>query len=197
MTMEQQIREMSVAAFASHNMVPELHVGLFRSWLCRHSSKSEYWFRITTIPGSLIITGDLGAMVVSREADMLPWVRGCIDSTHYFAGKCQDTKTRVFSEEMMRLWIAEQIAEIEADTSDNAADNRDERLDGLHVMLEESSDHGPDWFYEKLQDVFGADQPDWTDWDCQFLWRRDAIRWFIHEYDRQQTVVVGFQGEPK
>lgn len=193
-SLEQQIRELSDQSFSGHKMTLELHAGMFRSWLCKNPGSSAYWFRITTIPGSLIITGDLGTMVVGRENDMLPWVRGCIDSTDYFAGKCQDTKTRVFSETSLREWLAEQITEMEACPHSDASGV----LDTLHSALSESSEHGPDWFYEELQDVFeGSEPPSWTDWDSQFLWRRDAIRWFIREYDRQQTVIAGFEGETK
>lgn len=177
---EARIRELSDKAFAEHLITPELDQGVFRSWLCKRQGSSTYWFRITTIPGSLILTGDLGSLVVTRERDMVPWCRGSVDSTHYFAEKCDSDKLKVFCPEVVKEWIAEQRAYL--DEHEDSMDPEDLQLQREQLDEAEENVDDTDWRHlaEIVEDCIDpGDPPRWDDWDPQFLWRRDAVRWFV------------------
>lgn len=184
MNLEAKIRQHSDAAFAKHVITQDLNQGLYRSWTCKRPGESQYWFRITTIPGTLILTGDRGSLVVTRENDMVAWCRRAVNSTHYFAEKCQDTKSRVFSHEAVTEWIAEQRALLTEQADEYEPDSiqiQHEQLDEVERRLDELDWRG---VYEIAQDCFDpGEPPSWDDWDSQFLWRRDAIRWFVNHAD--------------
>ena len=178
---EEMIRGLSDEAFQNHQITELMRSGVYRSWrCCRPEGGSVYQFDITTIPGHLIITGDLGSLVVSREWDMLPWCRGSVDSTDYFGSKVvSDEKRRVFSHEALKEWLDEQLADPEL------PDDHREIIDD--VLDEGIENDGSDYFYRVLLDIWeGNDSPDWTDWHCQFLWKRDAIRWFVMHHDEPE-----------
>lgn len=179
--LESLIREMSDKAFCSHKITQQLNNGMYRSWLCRNPSRSAYWFQITTIPGTLLLTGDLGSLVVSRSEDMVAFCRRSIDSTSYFAEKCQDANTKVFSHDAVREWISshrEYLNETAEDYDAQSLARQREQLDEVDNRL-----HELDWrgVYEIAEDCFDpGEPPSWDEWDSQFLWRRDAIRWFVN-----------------
>lgn len=77
---EKRIREISDKAFEDHEITELSRNGVFRSWRCGRPKSGVYAFYITTTPGTLIITGDIGDLIVEREYDMLPWCRGSVDS---------------------------------------------------------------------------------------------------------------------
>jgi hypothetical protein len=179
---EKTIRELSDNAFASHTITERMRCGVFRSWRCMIPGRSEYGFDITTIPGSLIITGDLGEMIVSRTYDMLPWCRGSVDSTDYFSEKVsREFSTKEFSRDKLRAWLADEIKE--RDPTEDIYEKCD------HILQWEIDNNGEDWFYRELEDAWaGDDPPNWRDWTPGFLWKRDAIRWFVTHHHEPEVV---------
>lgn len=167
---EKTIRELSSEAFKDHTITERMRSGLFRSWRCQRPGSWNYGFDITTTPGYLIITGDLGCMIVSREADMLPWCRGAIDSTHYFASKVQDGETHEYSPEICVQWCREQL-----ERDDLSEDDRE----SLQEAIRMSGDTGRDGILEITRDVWIDEPPQWEEYSSSFLWSRDAIRWFL------------------
>jgi hypothetical protein len=129
------------------------------------------------IPGSLIVTGDLGEMVVSRERDMLPWCRGSVDSTDYFASKVsREFPVKEFSRDVLRNWIEEELS------SEDLILKHRTTLE--NIMDWEIDDNGEEWFYRETEDIWsGCDPPNWKDWTSGFLWKRDAIRWFLIHHE--------------
>lgn len=180
-TLEKQVREMSDEAFSSHTITERARFGVFRSWRCKDPATWAYGFDITTIPGSLIITGDIGELVVSREYDMLPWCRGAVDSTDYFAEKVsRNVPTKEFSRDKLRAWIDDEL-------------RRDDLMLKHRTTLEEIrdwhlDDNGEDWFMRELEDLWASDDPpNWRDWKPGFLWQRDAVRWFVNNLDKVEA----------
>ena len=179
---ESKIRGMSDNAFANHVITERMRQGVFRMWRCQKPGTWVYGFDITTIPGSLIITGDLGGMIVSRHYDMLPWCRGSVDSTDYFAGMVSgDFKTTEFSRDKLRMWIEERLGEMDED------DELYEKMDHIHQW--EMENNGEDWFYRELEEAWDiSNPPDWRDWTPGFIWKRDAIRWFVTNHSEPEIV---------
>jgi hypothetical protein len=111
---------------------------------------------------------------------MIPWCRGAIDSTFYFAEKTGgEFTTREFSIDKYREWLVAQVAE-----NDDRSLYYEELLDdGIDEFTERDADdnlharHGDD----------GEIASSWQDWNRQFLVNRDAIRWFVMNYVEPTT----------
>ena len=170
-------RELSDKAFKDHGITELSRSGVYRSWRCAKPDSRIYSFVITTIPGSIIVIGDIGELIVSRMFDMLPWCRGSVNSTDYFAEKVPHAiPTKEFSRDKLREWIRDRMADSEF--------SKHHEL--LEKTLRRADDLGADWFYEELWPVWvDEDPPDWKDWRSNFLWCRDAIRWFVMNHDEE------------
>lgn len=190
--LEKRIRESSDRAFDKH-VITLLHAcGVYRSWRCGRPNDSAYAFTITTIPGYLIITGDLSTLVVGRTYDMLPWCRGSVDSTGYFFEKADHTFNKVeFVEEMFDAWRNDRIAELQKELK--AYQDDDEEFDAgvwedekktIVEQIEQLDEYciqdegGEQAAYADLRDHFD-DFPNWRDYTPQMYWLRDAVRWFV------------------
>ena len=69
----------------------KLEHGLFRSYRCQKESDWTYGFDVTFTPDWVLITGDIGHLALSRQPDMMGFIRtniapGVIDF-HYVAQK--------------------------------------------------------------------------------------------------------------
>lgn len=184
---ENDIRERMDRRFKPFKITERLRSGVYRSWFCADPDSWDCSFTITTIPGHLIVTGDLGDLIVARTYDMLPWCRGSCESTGYFAEKVpHGYETTEFSSERLEEWIHEEIAEIKATQEyDDDPDYRVEHLGLLEETLEYGlDDDGESYFYRHLHDVWqNGDPPNWQIWTNRFLFLREAVRWFVQNHD--------------
>lgn len=174
MQLEEQIRQHADKAFLDHEITLRSKNGLYRSWRCCRPGSWTYGFDITTIPGSLFITGDIGDLIVSRTDDMVQWCRGSTGSTSYFAEKVpHGFVTREFKWEVFREWCEEW-------KKDNAEDdNFAEKCEVLEEVLGREGSIGEEGLYQELWNEFAFDEPpSWRCWTPRFLWCREAIRWF-------------------
>jgi hypothetical protein len=118
---------------------------------------------------------------------MIPWCRGSVDDTTYFAEKNGQEFTGLeFSICKYRKWLVEQVAENTTSCS--------ERND-IAQHYQELLDNGVDFCTElEAYESLDADHEDdlevgvfWKDWNRQFLVKRDAIRWFVMNYVEPTT----------
>ena len=171
---EDEYAERAKKAFEHHVVEERSRNGVYRSWRCHNPDEGCFWFDITTIPGSLIITGDLGDMIVSRSYDMLPWCRGSIDSIGYFAEKVsRDFKTTEFSAVALEEWLREELK------NDWRSDEHRELIrDTLEDGFDDYREEG--YWREELHELTdSSDPPNWSDYTPRFLWLREAIKWFV------------------
>ena len=195
---EADVRESTNRYFKDHLIVELSRDGEFGSWRCSKNGSSHFSFTITVIPGSLILTGDLGNLIVTRHAtQMIPWCRGSVDSTSYFAEKTGDEFTTLeFSIDTYRAWLKEQVAEHTTKhycEDDSTVD--DTELDSVGQYYQDTIDDGVDEFTEidAYENLHKGHQDDgevagsWQDWNRQFLVKRDAIRWFVMNYVEPTT----------
>lgn len=180
---EAEVRRNSDRAFKDHVITELSRNGVYRSWRCGRPDRSDCAFVITTIPGSIIVTGDIGDLIVSRCYDMLPWCRGSCDSTGYFIEKVPHGCFEVeeFDPERLRAWVEDQIA--------NASDYgiKDDEIETLKESLEfdDYSDNDATHWYRKFRSIWDGDPPDWSSPKHRLLWCRDAIRWFVNHHDEE------------
>lgn len=183
---EADVRKSTDGYFKNHSIVELSRDRGFGSWRCSKNGSSHFSFTITVIPGSLILTGDLGNLIVTRHnTQMIAWCKGSVDDTTYFAEKTGQEFTGLeFSICEYRKWLVEQVAEHTTSDCDdfeaNAIGNyyRDVLDDGVDFCTELEA-------YESLHAEHEDDHEVgvfWQDWNREFLVKRDAIRWFVMNY---------------
>ena len=174
MKIAEQIEKLAEKAFAEHVITTALEDGLFRHYRCAKPGTGIYAFNITTIPGRLIVTGDIGTLVVERLNDMFEWAPSAVESIDYFASKVPGNITvRAYDPEAANEFLAEEQT-TEGTESDRAriAAELEEYTFCEHTFQSELYSSGL---------VDGCDWPELRQWTPTFLWCREAVRWFFRE----------------
>lgn len=183
----------SEKTFAEHTIEQRLNQGLFRSWRCKRPNSWNYGFDVTTIPGSLIVTGDMGVMVFEREADMLPWLNvGIRNNEHrYMAGKVQrDIKVYEYCVEVAREAIAEIGRRIKPDsfprifTSSTGRMTYQQVKERFKTMLGRDSELDIHDEHSVKSAIYESgfcdgDFPSLDDYTSGYLWIYSALKWFV------------------
>lgn len=180
-----QIHGIAVTAFAGHKIEQRLNQGMFRSWRCRRDGTWAYGFDVTTIPGTLVITGDIGELIVQRSEDMISWASGSIHSIDYFAEKVpRSMETGEFCVEVAK----EFLSELRQDLDENGYLNEKKRdaIAELRNILDgdEIADFPTELYLSGLID--GCDMPNLKNYTSNFLWCREALIWFLENLDKEQ-----------
>lgn len=186
------IAEAAEMAFCDHQITQRLDQGMFRSWRCQRPGSWNLGFDVTTTPGALIVSGDLGTLVVERcedMEDMIAWARGAIGDIHYFASKVsREIPTEGFDLEAAREAVREGLKEAIADGYDRERIGRWRSLLGELSGMDASEPN--EWEVEKkifcsgLYD--GVDWPNCRNWRSRFLWQREALKWFLAHLPTQR-----------
>lgn len=181
----QAVAENAARAFKDHAITPLFAAGggnEYRAWRCAVPDSCHHAFTLYSVPGRLVVVGDLGALIVERQFDMLVWARGSIHDVSYFAEKVpREIPTEEYDPEMVRAWVAEVDADIasgeyepDGKVAKAWADARQGVLwaidDGQHAVADTLHGSG-------LYDLF--DYPDFDNWKHSFLWQREAVKWFL------------------
>lgn len=178
-----KIHGFAVKNFAEHKIEQRLSQGMYRSWRCAKADSCEFAFEITTLPGTLLVTGDIGELIVQRTEDMLAWAERAVYSIDYFAGKVPHAlPTTQWCPDVAWEWLEELAAEEVEEEEDKA--ERVEKIADLRSCLEDGSDA----FFRELSDsrlIDGCDYPDLTNWTSNFLWCREAVIWFIERKEAE------------
>lgn len=170
----QQIAEMAAYSLRNHTLRCNLDRGLFRNWTCSDGT-SAYRFNISTEPGRLLVSGDVGELLLERYWDMLHWARTAVRDIHYFHGKCVPSiKTREWDAACAREWVLcerrQERREQCGMTAALARDLYDAASDSEHAFFTELTDSGY---------CDGSDYPDCDNYTHSFLWCREALRWLL------------------
>ena len=166
--------QMAATAFKDHVVTLRLDVGMFRSWRCQKPGTWAYGFDVTTTPGYLILTGDIGEMILRRCDDMIAWTRSSIRDAHYFAEKVPNSiQTKEWSFEKSLEWINETAAEDAHEAREQWDELRDELVSGgINGGMSEHE------FCTALYEsnlVDGCDWPNLEVFNSNFLWCREAV----------------------
>lgn len=181
MSEKRSIADSAKDAFKDHVIELKSRNGVYRTWRCGKPNECIYHFVVTTIPGSMIVTGDLGSIVITRCYDMLPWCRGSIDSIGYFAEKVdRGFETEKFSFDALKQWMADTRKDFgdldDEDPDDNEKIERRAAFDELcEAVCEDISEREA---YDVFSEYFD-EPPSWKKYTDRFLWLREAIRWFV------------------
>lgn len=163
--------------------------GLLRYLKFRNKNgSSKHHFNITTWPGYLAISGDMGHFVFRKEPDMFKFFRGKIDSVGYITEKliAEDlNRARVFSQEVLinslkeiarqyhQYYDAKEVRELEEDLLDRIGESEteEEAVDALIQYEYEIGDGSEHVNFE------ATDLPTYTDYSHQYLTCLVAIAW--------------------
>lgn len=171
------VAELAHQAFAGHTLTTLADRGPFRQWRCGKPGCCNHAFRVTTWPGVLIVTGDLGALVLERDADMVAWARGAIHSVDYFASKAaRELEVKEFDPDVAREWIDLRVAEYGMG-AELAAD--------LRSALEDGGEHAFSTALWESGHVDGEDWPECDNYTSAFLWCREALLWLLARLPEQ------------
>lgn len=181
------VRGWAAGAFARHAVTQNVAQGLYRHWSCAEPGSGHRAFNVTTLPGRLIVTGDMGELILCREPDMVEWFRRCHEDLNYVAGKAQGIPVREWCGAAARDWLdAEERgpqAEFEADPWDamkgrTRAEDRLAQIRRVRAALED----GRPFFEMALHESRMLDGDDWPDLEVfthEFLWCVEGLRWLV------------------
>jgi hypothetical protein len=195
---------------ASHRMAVQLDHGVHRHLVCRRPGTSEYRFTITTWPGHLAISGDMGDYVFRREADMFPWFGAEEINPGYWAGKLtaidKNSRPKEYSQTVFRDWVIQDFWERRDQYSpaDAAKLWKQIKRDVLGIdsyLIDVTSEEGARYY---LNDFISYAAPDftyedsweasWDEYTLHYLWCCHAIVWAIRQYHEQKYELP--QSEP-
>lgn len=159
---------------------------VYAGWRCKDPASWAHGFDVFSFPGRLMVTGDIGLMVWEREENMLAWANSSLASIDYFAGKVvQEIKTKEYDRDCVVAWMHE----VDQDILNGEIDYDSRRAkmwltevrdavksavdDGEHEVMRVICDSG-------FED--GCDMPSFDNWRYDFLWAREAVRWFLYNH---------------
>ncbi|TNE66861.1 MAG: hypothetical protein EP336_09605 [Rhodobacteraceae bacterium] len=177
-----------------HKLTIELDQGIHRCLFLGRPGSSTYHYRLTTWPGHLAISGDMGSFTFSRLRDMFEFFRD-EDMTNeinpsYWAQKVEAIdrhgSMKEFSDKKFRDAVLRDIEEWEVrlgDASKILNEVRDEVLALGCANVDEA--------YALINDFEASDgnvftdfwEHDLTTYSLRYLWCLRAIVWGIKQYD--------------
>lgn len=194
-TTEARAAEHFAADTANHQLTVLHDSGLYRHLRCKAPRTNAYWFDITTWPGHLAITGDMGSFTFARERDMLPFFRSKYGiNPHYWAQKEQSgARTKEYSEARFREAVWYRVQQ-EVDMYRGLAKAvQAEIFDAGCALNEQTAREALESFeYEAGSGLTGPDTPfrfddswemSFSDYTHHYLWCCHAIQWAIARYD--------------
>ena len=179
-----------------HELVVHTDEGMNRHLTFRRPGTSNRYFNITTWPGFLCISGDMGCYVFSRLPDMFEFFRGEGINLGYWAEKLQAHDKggghREFSEDLFRQNI---VSDFRA-AYPQGTEGRMKHWALLREMLEweaPCSTEGAVTAAMSWRDADG-ERPFYDfyehtleDYTYHFIWCCYAIRWAIEQYDQHKA----------
>lgn len=194
-----------LADVAQHQMAIELDHGVHRSIRFAKPGTGIMHFRLTTWPGHLAFSGDMGTFVFSRLADMFEFFRsprGHEDekvpiNVGYWMGKCdaQDTHgdgMREFDPERLKEHCREAWEEhfedrLESDEAKECWEEIERSVLGADPNLARVHDALSEFEHEGFQ-FYDAWEWHLTRPTFRMMWCLYAISWGIQQYDAAKEV---------
>ena len=173
----EQTEQFAVDAFKDHEINYLMTNDVYRHFDCRNRNGSSiYQFNVITFPGRLIITGDVGDLMLKRCRDMLEWAPRAVHSIDYFAEKVVAGKVKVdYDPEVVQEVINEALGDRDSDAARLEISDVTNPHSTLMEMYDSAAWDGCDW-------------PGLWNWHSNFLWCREAFKWFCANHFKEETV---------
>lgn len=177
---DEKMEERFKADIIRHELTILHDDGLYRTLLCKDPQSGVYHYYITTWPGFLAISGDMGSYVFRRIEDMFQFFRGDGINVSYWAEKVEAEDRRCKVQEFSSEIFYEQLNAFLIDRGDNPDDFTE--LYGYDSEFEAvSAVQAEDWGMDFLMSYGHFKQ-----YTHHFRWICHAIVWAITQYDLQK-----------
>ena len=167
---------------ALHGMAVVLDKEENRHLTFRRPGTNNMYFNITTWPGHLCISGDMGCYVFARLRDMFEFFRGDEINPGYWEEKIQATErhggSKEYDPEKLRAYVEEEIKDWPESVQRAARDEVLYYADDEHKAREALRDFAED--HHMFDDPWEAD---FTEYTYRYIWCCRAIVWAIGWYD--------------
>jgi hypothetical protein len=162
-----------------------------RLWRCDNNGSSVYHFTVCAPPGWLIVYGDMGECMWSRTPDMIQFARESINSLGYFSEKVsRDCKIRELRSELAEEWFST----IRDEWKQCGRKWTKEHSAALKSIRHEFDNYGllEDFRKAIYESILCSDSDDLPDLECytyHYLWKIEALKWFLAKLDAGEVVV--------
>lgn len=194
------LAEQFAANTPGHVLEVSLDAGVHRHLRCAVPGRGEYSFQVTTFPGHLAFTGDMGDYLFAwpNELDVLPFFNHAVSNEYYWTKKIvapTREQIMVYSPAKLREVVDEYVA-LESFLGDDDVPGEEAAAaysgfnSELHSLLFEGDGH--DWhsaaeavnelLEEHDQEQLDVDFEDITVPDPNYLRALEAIRWAAATY---------------
>lgn len=195
---ETEVAERFKKAVIEHEMIVVRNDGLHRHLTFKSPRTFNNHFHITTWPGYLAISGDIGCYVFARLPDMFRFFRGDGINPGYWGEKLQSIERnggyREFSEEQFHAAIKSDFDQWSFDDDEQKAKAwdalqdsdlaEDSNPESLESAIQDALDYKCPVTGNRFNDFWDHELRDYT---FRFLWCCHAIRWAVGEVDRRRT----------
>ncbi|ENC6657642.1 hypothetical protein ABKY47_002091 [Aeromonas hydrophila] len=207
---EEVTKESFLCCVASHQMTVHRDDGTYRHLTFANPETWNQHFHITTWPGHLAISGDMGTYVYARLDDMFHFFRNTSDDwgvNHaYWSKKLEAPKhehVREFDIGKVHENLRDEFEGWERDFRDDYAPDTEEEAEALEARIQEERelfqdllDTGDEWgAVERIREwdprgdgvcLDGFFEGDYTTPTYHYVWCCYAIVWAIRQYDASQ-----------
>lgn len=187
---------------ATHEMTVRTDDGTFRHITFGRPGSSVYRFHLTTWPGYIAISGDMGCFVFSRLPDMFEFFRDKWINPGYWAEKIQATNKhgghRKFSFDLLKKAIAADFENWDFEDEAQKSAAWKEIADDYSGLLYEAECSDLQFATSTVMDwkcpITGQEFHDFWEHDLEdythhFIWCCRAILWGIEQYDAATAVI--------
>ncbi|PWJ81561.1 hypothetical protein C7441_11093 [Pseudaminobacter salicylatoxidans] len=184
----------------NHQMTVHHADGVFRHLSFRQSGSFTYHFNITTWPGYLCISGDMGSFVFARLRDMFEFFRGERINSGYWAEKLtahdRHGGHRTFSHDLYKAALEHDFAQWTFGSDEDRARSWEAIADEWTGILGASTTNEAvrqalDWkCHISDQEFVDFWDHELEEYSYQFIWSCHAIQWAIARFDELPTKIV-------
>lgn len=189
-------KEQFLKAVGSHEMTVSIDTGLHRHITFKNPKTFNQHFHLTTWPGYLAFSGDMGSFVFARLPDMFQFFRGDEINTDYWSEKLQAHDRHggheEFSEERFVEVVKEDFEGWEFESDEQKAEAWAEVDHSLidcfepdaAAMIGKAMDYRCPTTSQGFNDFWDHSFREYTP---RFVWCCYAIQWGIQQYDASRT----------
>jgi len=158
---------------------------IVKLWRCGKPQSSTCMCYVCSAPNCLMVYGDMGECMWQRHYDMIPFIRGSVHSTSYFAEKVpREINIQDEYPELVEEWFAE----VKQERIDGGYDWTEEHDEELQNIRDEWENYGivADFHKAHYESKLFRDCEDHVTtkyYSFHYLWKTELLAWFIQQLD--------------
>lgn len=196
-----KIAELAQRDFADHVIREKSNPGDYARvfWCGKPDGSSIMHFKVVVFPGYLMVTGDVGDIVLFRDTDMIAWCRSAVRSPSYFFEKATMSREqkRCWTDEAFEDWLTDAIEQDKRAVEDGDYDEviwSEQRVKEVREAASSYDRRPEEAVYEKLTELGLSDCYEDIDACYDFTpncwWSLECVKKFLSLYDAMQKVAA-------